>query len=82
LVQFVVGTAASIVVALDWTDFDKDDHTTLWVYLVTTHGRATPVAWKTVKKLELTERRSQLEEQLIGSLHAGVMSRACDVSTA
>jgi len=71
-VQFVVGTAASIVVALDWTDFDKDDHTTLCAYLVTTHGRAMPLAWKTVKKSELAERRSELEEQLIDSLHVWI----------
>lgn len=68
-VKFVVGTAESIVIALDWTDFDKDDHTTLCAYLVTTHGRAMPLAWKTVKKSELFEQRSQLEEQLIESLH-------------
>jgi hypothetical protein len=67
-VQFVVGTAQSVVLALDWTDFDKDDHTTLCAYLVTTHGRAMPLAWKTVKKSELAEHRSQYEEELIGSV--------------
>lgn len=49
-VQFVVGEVESIIVALDWTDFDKDGHTTLAAYMVTTHGRAMPLAWKTVKK--------------------------------
>jgi hypothetical protein len=68
-VTFIVGTAESIVIALDWTDFEKDDHTTLCAYLVTTHGRAMPLAWMTVKKSELAEQRSHLEEKLIGSLH-------------
>jgi len=68
-VQFVVGTAESIVIALDWTDFDKDDHTTLAAYMVTTHGRAMPLAWKTVKKSELADHRTQLEEELISALH-------------
>src|SRR5271163_3521742 len=40
-VRFVVGVRKEIVIALDWTDFEKDDHTTLCAYLVTSHGRAT-----------------------------------------
>ncbi len=40
-IQHVVGNIANIVVAMDWTDFDDDDHTTLCVYLVTTHGLRT-----------------------------------------
>ena len=48
-IRHVIGTIENIVVAMDWTDFDDDDHTTLCVYLVTTHGRATPLAWRTVK---------------------------------
>jgi hypothetical protein len=68
-VKFVVGTTESIVIALDWTDFDKDDHTTLCGYLVTTHGRAMPLAWKTVKKSELAEHRTQFEEELLKSVH-------------
>jgi hypothetical protein len=43
-IRNVIGNIANIVVAIDWTDFDDDDHTTLCVYLVTTHGRATPLA--------------------------------------
>jgi hypothetical protein len=52
-IRHVVGNIASIVVAMDWTDFDDDDHATLGVYLVTTHGRTTPLAWQTVKKSTL-----------------------------
>lgn len=36
-VQFIVGDSGTIVIALDWTDFELDDHTTLCAYLVTTH---------------------------------------------
>lgn len=68
-VQYVVGTHPSIVVALDWTDFDHDDHTTLCAYLVTRHGRAMPLVWKTVKKSELAAQRTRIEEELIGRLH-------------
>jgi hypothetical protein len=41
-----LGARTEVAIALDWTDFEKDDHTTLCAYLVTRHGRATPLAWK------------------------------------
>ena len=63
-VRFVVGTHPSVVIAMDWTDFDADDHTTLCAYLVTTHGRAMPLAWKTVKKSKLKDQQTALECEL------------------
>jgi hypothetical protein len=68
-VQHVVGATERIVLALDWTDFDDDDHTTLCASLLTTHGRATPLAWKTVKKSELKNRRTQHELAMVKRLH-------------
>jgi len=41
--RFVVGDHPSIVVALDWTEFEKDSHSTLFAALVTTKGRALPL---------------------------------------
>ncbi len=32
----------------DWTEFDADNQSTIALYLVTKHGRATPLLWKTV----------------------------------
>ena len=46
--EFVVGERKEIVLALDWTEFDADDHATLAGYLITSHGRATPLIWRTV----------------------------------
>lgn len=69
-VQHVVGTIDNIVVAMDWTDFDDDDHTTLCVYLVTTHGRATPLAWQTVKKSKLRNRRTGYELGMVKRIRA------------
>jgi hypothetical protein len=54
---------------MDWTDFEDDDHTTLCVYLVTTHGRAMPLAWKTVKKSTLKKRRTGYELEMVERLH-------------
>lgn len=58
------------VVALDWTEFDKDDQSTLALHLVTRHGRATPLMWATVRKSELKGRRNAVEDQLLADLHA------------
>ena len=52
-VAFIVGVRKKIVIALDWTEFDKDDHATLCAYLVTRHGRATPLTWRSVPEVQL-----------------------------
>jgi len=52
-IKFVVAARPESLVALNWTEFDKDDHATIALYLVTSHGRATPLAWKTARKYEL-----------------------------
>ena len=69
-VRHVVGATPRIVVAIDWTDFDDDDHTTLCVSLMTTHGRATPLAWKTVKKSKLKRRRTRYELDMVRRVHS------------
>ena len=46
-VTHVMGQRNEAVVALDWTDSDKDDHTTLVASLRTGHGRSTPLVWLT-----------------------------------
>lgn len=69
-VAFVVGARKEIVVVLDWTDFEKDDHTTLAAYLVTRHGRATPLVWHTVQKSTLEGKRNDYEYALIERLHS------------
>lgn len=68
-VRFVVANRTELVVALDWTEFDKDDQATIALYLVTSHGRATPLIWKTVRKSELKDRRNEYEYEVIERLH-------------
>lgn len=67
-VQFVVAEREDVIVALDWTEFDKDDQATIALYLVTSHGRATPLLWKTVLKSDLKNRRNEYEDEIIGRL--------------
>jgi Transposase DDE domain len=68
-VRFVIGGRNEALIALDWTDFAKDGHTTLCAYLVTTHGRATPLWWKTTRVATIDpEARIALEDGLLGEL--------------
>ena len=71
-IRFVVGVRTELIVALDWTEFDADDHVTLCAYAVTRHGRATPLLWKTHKKSELEGHRTQWEHDLVEELHRAI----------
>jgi hypothetical protein len=64
----VVGARKTIVVAMDWTDFDADDQATLALNLVTNHGRATPLLWLTVLKDELKDQRDDFEDLCLARL--------------
>ena len=68
-VPFVVGKRKAVRVALDWTEFDRDGQTTIALYLLTGHGRATPLIWKTVRKAELKDRQGTYEDEVIERLH-------------
>jgi len=78
-VREVVGRRDEIVVAMDWTDFDADDQTTLALNLVTSHGRATPLLWLTVSKDELKDSRNQYEDLCLSRL-AGVLPKGVAVT--
>lgn len=71
-VSFVLAERKDIVVALDWTDFDGDEQTTLVLNVITTHGRATPLLWKTVRKKGLKTRRNDYEDDLLRRLRDAV----------
>ena len=67
-VRFVVGDRKEIVVALDWTEFDGDDQATICLYMITRHGRATPLVWKTVLKATLAGQRNDYEYSVVEQL--------------
>lgn len=71
-VAFVLGPREEALVALDWTEFDEDDHATLAAYLLTSHGRATPLAWKTVSKKTLKNKRTGYEQALVERLSRAI----------
>ena len=68
-VPYVLAASREIVVALDWTDFDADGHSTIALYLVTAHGRATPLVWMSVTKARLQGRRNLYEDTVLLRLH-------------
>jgi hypothetical protein len=67
-VPFIVGARNEIMVSMDWTDFDADNHATIAVNLITEHGRATPLLWKTVDKDSLKHNRARYEDQILSRL--------------
>ena len=64
-VRFVIGERSSIMVAMDWTDFDADNQATIMLALMSDHGRSTPLVWLTVDKSTLKDRRSFYEHRVL-----------------
>ena len=64
----VVGQREQALIAMDWTDFDADDQTTLALSLVTGRGRAMPLLWITVFKSELKDKRNHYEDLCLARL--------------
>jgi hypothetical protein len=64
-VPFVIGERSSIMVAMDWTDFDADNQATIMLALMSDHGRSTPLVWLTVDKSTLKDRRSFYEHHVL-----------------
>src|SRR6266700_2350148 len=67
-VAHVVGPRRNIVVAMDWTDFDPDDQSTIMLSLVSNHGRSTPLVWLTVDKATLKNHRNAYEDRVLRRL--------------
>jgi len=78
-VSFLVKVRKQIIVSLDWTDFDKDDHCTLALNLITNHGRATPLLWKTYYKSKLKNHRCEYERELLNLLKSLLPSSCTQV---
>lgn len=69
-VSFVIGSRKEIKVTMDWTNFDPDTQATIHLNLVTSHGRATPLLWKTVSKDNLKDNRNNYEDAILLRLKA------------
>ena len=60
-VRSVIGERESIVVAMDWTDFDADGQATIMLSLLGRHGHTTPLVWHTVETATLKDQRNAHE---------------------
>ena len=68
-VPYMVGARSEVVVALDWTSFARDAHETIVISMLTSHGRATPLLWKTVEASMLKGNRNRHEDELLRGLY-------------
>ncbi|WP_319784410.1 IS4 family transposase [Oceanisphaera sp. IT1-181] len=64
-VPYVVAERKEIVVSMDWTEFDADDHSSIVISMQTNHGRNTPLLWKTHQKSQLKGQRNAHEDELL-----------------
>lgn len=67
-VPYIIGQRTEIMVSMDWTDFDDDNQSMIAINLITNHGRATPLLWKTVNKSSLKNNRARYEDQILSQL--------------
>lgn len=72
-VHFVLGERKDVVIALDWTEYARDGHSVIAANVVTSHGRATPLLWKTVAVSDIKDgARNDFEDELLLRLHAAI----------
>ena len=71
-VAYMVGARPEIVVALDWTSFARDGHETIVLSMLTGHGRATPLMWRTVQASTLKGNQRRYEDELLRALRDAV----------
>ena len=64
-VRFLLSQRQDVFVALDWTDFDADGHSVIALNMITSHGRATPLMWRTHEKSKLKQHRNDYEDNLL-----------------
>ena len=62
---YIVGARSEVVVALDWTSFAPDAQDTIVLSMVTGHGRATPLLWKTVASSTLKGNQRRYEYEVL-----------------
>ena len=79
-VPYMVGARTEVVVALDWTSFARDGHETIVISMLTGHGRATTLLWKTVEASKLKGKRNAHEDALLYRLYE-VVPEGCNSET-
>jgi hypothetical protein len=71
-VPLVVGPRKEIVVSLDWTEYGLMKQSRIAVNLITSHGRATPLIWKTYNDSAIKNHRGKYERKVLEALREKV----------
>ena len=74
-VPYPVGARLEVVVAMDWTSFARDQQDTVVLSMLTGHGRATPLMWRTVRSSTLKGQMKRYEKELLDRLREVVPSQ-------
>ena len=72
---YLVGARLEVVVAMDWTSFARDQQDTVVLSMLTGHGRATPLMWRTVRSSTLKGQMKRYEKELLERLREVVPSQ-------
>ena len=67
-IPYLVGARTEVVVAMDWTSFARDQQDTVVLSMLTGHGRATPLMWRTVRSSALKGQMKRYEKELLERL--------------
>ena len=62
---YLIGARTEVGVALDWTSFAADEQETIVLSMLTGHGRATPLLWKTVASSTLKDNQRRYEYEVL-----------------
>lgn len=73
-VGYVVAARPEVWIALDWTDFEPDGHATLVASLISSHGRSTPLLWRSFDTEGLKGSRLSAEELMLTRLRQALPS--------
>jgi len=72
LIPVLAGPRRRLLISMDWTEFDADDHSTLGLAMITRGKRTIPLVWVTVKKSTLKGRQKSWERMALMALLAAV----------
>ncbi len=64
-VPYIVAERKEILVAMDWSNFDDDGHTTLMLSMITGHSRSTPLIWRSIEQSKLKGKMNQTEDDCL-----------------
>lgn len=67
-VPHIIASRKEVKIAMDWTDFSADNQAVIQLSVITSHGRATPLIWKTVDKSTLKYNQINYESEVLETL--------------